>query len=114
VVVSGHAAYVSGQVAVDASGALVGADVAVQTRQVLANLDHVLQSIGASRSDILRTTTYVIRAEDLDQVRRVRAGYFDIPAPASTLLVVSQLAKPDYLVEIEAIVAVSDAVGETT
>jgi enamine deaminase RidA (YjgF/YER057c/UK114 family) len=55
-------------------------------------------------ADVARTTLYLTRLEDRGPVAEVRKEFFPAPAPANTLLVVSSLASPEYLVEIDAIV----------
>ena len=97
---------VAGQVAHDEDGNLVGGnDAAAQARQVLTNLQRVVESAGGRMEDVARTTLYLTRLEDRGPVGEVRKEFFPAPAPANTLLVVSSLASPDYLVEIDAIVA---------
>jgi enamine deaminase RidA (YjgF/YER057c/UK114 family) len=106
IVTSGRLLFVAGQTALDEKGNLVGAgDAAVQARQVLINLKAVIESAGASMADVARTTVYLTRLEDRGSVGEVRREFFPAPPPVNTLLVVSSLASPDFLVEIDAIVA---------
>ena len=96
--------YVAGQIALAQDGTLVGeGDVAAQAEQVYHNLQEVLKAVGASLQDVVKVTTYLTRAEDLTAVREVRARHFTTEPPASTLVVVSQLARSELLIEIEAI-----------
>ena len=105
IVTSGRLLFVAGQVALDENGVLVGGDdAAAQARQVLTNLQRVIEAAGGRMADVARTTLYLTRLEDRAPVAEVRKGFFPAPAPANTLLVVSSLASPDYLVEIDAIV----------
>jgi enamine deaminase RidA (YjgF/YER057c/UK114 family) len=103
--------YVSGQVAVDADGTPVGAgDLAAQTEQVMQNLGTALAAAGATFDDVVKITTFVVdyTPEMRSTIGEVRGRY--LPAdnpPASTLVGVSALAAPDWLIEIEAI-AVTD------
>jgi enamine deaminase RidA (YjgF/YER057c/UK114 family) len=103
--------YVSGQVAQDETGALVGeGDLAAQTEQVMENLGTALAAAGASFADVVKITSFVVdyRPEHRAVVSAVRSRY--LPAtdpPASTLIGVSALAAPGWLIEIEAI-AVTD------
>jgi len=107
IIASGRHLYVAGQVALDENGELVGGDDAgAQARQVLTNLQRVIESAGANMSDVARTTVYLTRLEDRVPVAGVRAEFFPSPPPANTLLVVSSLAQPEFLVEIDAIVPV--------
>ena len=105
IIASGRMLFVAGQVALDDQGRLVGAgDAAAQARQVLINLQRIIEAAGASMADVARTTVYLTRLEDRGLVGEVRAEFFPSPAPANTLLVVASLAQPEYLVEIDAIV----------
>jgi len=105
IIASGRMLFVAGQVALDAEGRLVGpADAAAQARQVLINLQRIIESAGASMADVARTTVYLTRLEDRGPVAEVRAEFFPPPPPANTLLVVASLAQPEFLVEIDAIV----------
>lgn len=104
----GDLVVVAGQTGTDASGKVAGPDIASQTKQSLENIRAVVTAAGCSMRDIIRFQTFLTRAEDLDAFRRARAeayrGYFgDGPYPPNTLLVISRLAQPDYLVEIEAL-----------
>lgn len=105
IVASGRILFVAGQTALDENGELVGiGDAGVQARQVLTNLQRVIESAGGSMGDVARTTVYLTRLEDRGPVGEVRREFFPAPPPANTLLVVSSLANPDFLVEIDAIV----------
>jgi 2-iminobutanoate/2-iminopropanoate deaminase len=105
IIASGRMLFVAGQVALDAEGLLVGADdAAAQARQVLSNLQRIIEAAGASMADVARTTVYLTRLEDRGPVAEVRAEFFPPPPPANTLLVVASLAQPEFLVEIDAIV----------
>lgn len=103
----GRLLYISGQVAWDASGNIVGkGDVRAQTRQTLQNLRGVLQAAGGDLKDLMKITTYVTRAEDVAAVAAARAEVFQGELPASTLIVVKSLFHPDFLVEIEGVAAI--------
>jgi enamine deaminase RidA (YjgF/YER057c/UK114 family) len=106
IVTSGRLLFVAGQTALDENGVLVGAgDAAAQARQVLVNLQTVIDAAGGSMADVARTTVYLTRLEDRGPVGEVRREFFPSPPPVNTLLVVSSLADPGFLVEIDAIVA---------
>jgi 2-iminobutanoate/2-iminopropanoate deaminase len=106
IITSGRLLFVAGQVALDESGELVGGDdAAAQARQVLVNLQRVIEAAGGRMADVARTSLYLTRLEDRGPVAEVRREFFPSPPPVNTLLVVSSLASPDYLVEIDAIVA---------
>ena len=107
VAADGRTAYIAGQVAFDSTGAVVGVgDFQAQAERVFANLGVALASVGASFGDILKTTTYVTDAKHVPLLRGIRTRHLD-PArpPANTLLVVAALARPELLLEIEAVVA---------
>lgn len=111
VVTTGRTAYVSGQVALDADGALVGGDdVGAQTAQCLANLQRVLDGLGATWADVAKLGWYVRDAGQVQAVRdardaALRPALGDLPNPASTLVQVAALVRPDLLVEVDAVVA---------
>lgn len=105
IVVSGRTLYVAGQVALDEEGTLVGpGDITAQTRQVLTNLERVVTSAGGQLADVAKTTVYLTKLEDRAPVGALRKEFFPDPPPANTLLVVTSLADPAFLVEIDAIV----------
>ncbi len=106
----GGTVYISGQVAAGPDGAVVGVgDVGAQTAQVMRNLEIALQAAGATFADVVKIVTYVVgyQPEQRAAIAAARAPYF--PAgepPASTLVGVSALAAPDWLVEIEAVAVI--------
>jgi 2-iminobutanoate/2-iminopropanoate deaminase len=103
----GKVLHLSGQVSQDASGTVVGAgDIRAQTRQVLENLRTVLAAAGGTMDDIARVTVYVTDMGGLAQIHEVRAQFFTPPYPASTLVEVKRLVKPEYLIEIEAVAVI--------
>ena len=103
----GRLVYVSGQVAWDASGNIVGkGDVGAQARQTFRNLRQVLQAAGGDLGNLMKMTTYITRIEDRPAVAEARGEVFDGEVPASTLIVVKSLFHPDFLVEIEGVAVV--------
>jgi reactive intermediate/imine deaminase len=101
---AGDTVYIAGQIALDADGNLVGkGDAEAQTHQVYANLQAILEELGGSLEDIVKLTTYLTDRSHLETFRRVRNRFFEDPFPPNTLLFISGLAQPDYLVEIEAV-----------
>lgn len=101
----GPTLFVSGQVALDANGELVGRDdPEAQLRQVFENLETVLTAAGSDLTKVLKMTVFLTDIGDLDAYRRVRAEYLPMdPPPASSLVQVVGLVDPAFLVEIEAI-----------
>ena len=96
--------YVAGQVALDATGALVGAgDMRTQAEQVFRNLEAALVAVGATFANVVKMNTYVTDISGTPAIREVRSRYLASHLPASTLVQVAALARPDLLVEIEAV-----------
>ena len=108
VVKAGNTVYIAGQVAVAQDGGVVGrGDSQAQARQIWQNLEEAVKSVGGGLHNIVKTTTYVTNIEYAAAVREVRTELYQASdPPTSTLLVVSQLANPDYMIEIEAIAVV--------
>jgi 2-iminobutanoate/2-iminopropanoate deaminase len=103
----GRLLYISGQVAWDEAGNLVGkGDVRVQARQAFANLKAVLQAAGGDVGNLMKITTYITRIEDFPAVAEARTATFSGELPASTLIVVKSLFHPDFLIEVEGVAAV--------
>ena len=105
---AGELLFVSGCVAVDGEGRLVGGDdVVAQTRQVFANIEAVLAAAGASIHDVVKVTVYLTDVRDRAVVNTVREEVFGDTRPASTLVEVSKLVIDDARVEIEVVALVS-------
>ncbi len=102
--------YIAGQVSVAADGSIVGqGNPEAQVRQVWRNVEAAVQSVGGTLQNIVKTTTYVTSIDYAAAVRKVRDELHQASnPPTSTLLLISALAHPDFMVEIEAI-AVVDA-----
>jgi enamine deaminase RidA (YjgF/YER057c/UK114 family) len=98
---------VSGQVPLDSQGNLVGgADFSAQAQQVFLNLRQALLAAGATFHDVVKLTFYVVDATKLPALRQVRDQFIDSQnPPASTLVEVRRLFRPDVLLEVEAIAA---------
>lgn len=110
VATGGRTIYIAGQIATDAEGKPVGgSDLGAQTTQVMKNLGLALAAAGASYEHIVKLTTYVVdyKPEHRAIVGKARGAFLTKgPPPASTLVGVSALATPDWLVEIEAIAVI--------
>jgi 2-iminobutanoate/2-iminopropanoate deaminase len=103
----GRLVYVSGQVAWDASGNIVGkGDVGAQARQTFQNLRQVLQAAGGDLGNLMKMTTYITRIEHRPAVAEARSEVFHGELPASTLIVVKSLFHPDFLIEVEGVAVV--------
>ena len=101
----GRTVYVAGQVALDSAGQLVGAgDFRAQAEQVFRNLRRALASVGGNLEDLVKSTTFITDLEQLPSLREVRAKHLaSSHPPASTLVVVSSLARREFMIEIEAV-----------
>ena len=98
--------FVSGQLARDRQGGVVGAgDMRAQIRQVGENVKAALAAAGATLADIVKTNTYVTDIEEFFKHVDVRMEYFGA-LPTSTTVEVRRLSHPDFLVEVEAIAVV--------
>jgi 2-iminobutanoate/2-iminopropanoate deaminase len=101
--------FLSGQVSADADGTVIGeGDMSIQVRQVLENMKKVLASQGADFSNVVKVTIYTTDIDAYIQTGDVRREYWTGGAPASTLVQIERLARPAFLVEIEATAIVSD------
>jgi enamine deaminase RidA (YjgF/YER057c/UK114 family) len=96
--------FVSGQLARDKSGNIVGPkDMRAQVRQVGENLRNALEAAGATLDDLVKTTTFVTDIDEFFKHVDVRHDYLGVSLPASTTVEVRRLSHPDLMVEIEAI-----------
>jgi 2-iminobutanoate/2-iminopropanoate deaminase len=103
----GQLLYISGQVARDTEGNVVGkGDMRTQARQVFQNLRQVLQAAGGDFKDLMKITTYITNIEDFPALAEVRSAVFQGELPASTLIVVKNLFNPDFLIEVEGVAAI--------
>jgi enamine deaminase RidA (YjgF/YER057c/UK114 family) len=102
--------FISGQTALDRDGELVGKDdFSAQADQVFRNLGAALRAVGCTASDLVKMTVYLRAMGDLQSYREARNRFFATvtppAAPAVTLVEVSKLYGPDFLIEIEAVAA---------
>jgi enamine deaminase RidA (YjgF/YER057c/UK114 family) len=108
---AGRIVFIAGQTALDRDGALVGRnDFAAQADQVFRNLTTALQAVGCTASNLVKLTVFLRDMNDLTVYREARNRFFATvtppAAPAVTLVEVSKLYGPDFLIEIEAVAAV--------
>lgn len=104
---AGRTVYVSGQVAMDAGGDVVGeGDAKAQTEKVLDNVSVVLEEAGGTLDDIVKVTVFITDMGMYDEVHEVRRRYFAEPYPASSMVEVSALIDPRLLVEVEAVAVI--------
>jgi len=108
-VTGGRTIFISGQVALDKSGAVVGgSDMRAQAKQVFENLKTALEAAGASFADVVKLNFYLTDASQVQAVRDVRDTYIkaDTP-PASTLVEVRRLVRQEFVIEVDAIANVA-------
>lgn len=100
---AGNMLFVSGQGHLDpATGALVSADVATETRRVMDNIGAILKAAGASFDHVVRSTVYLADMNDFAAMNAVYGEYFPAPAPARTTIQAARLPR-DMRVEIDVI-----------
>jgi enamine deaminase RidA (YjgF/YER057c/UK114 family) len=107
---AGELLFIAGQVAVDGSGKVVGADIETQAEQVFQNIRAALQSEGADFQHVVQLTTYLVDAADIPKFRKYRESAYprffpDGKYPPNTLLVIDQLVSKEVRLEIAAIAA---------
>jgi enamine deaminase RidA (YjgF/YER057c/UK114 family) len=110
----GRLVFVAGQVALDREGNLLGdGDLSEQVRQASRNIKTALEAVGAQPADIVKITTFVVghRPEFLPIIADARRMELGDLRPASTLIGVQALARPEFLVEIEAIAVLEGSGG---
>jgi len=105
VVKAGNTIYIAGQVSRDPNGNIVGlGNFRVQAERVIENLQLALKAAGATLDDVVKTTIYLTNMAYRPILAEVTIKYFGSgEQPAATLLMVSSLAEPEFLLEIEAI-----------
>jgi enamine deaminase RidA (YjgF/YER057c/UK114 family) len=104
---SGRLVYISGQVAWDATGNIVGkGDIVVQAQKVFDNLRQTLENAGGNLGSLLKITTFITDINNYPAVVGVRKEFFPNELPASTLIVVESLFDRDWLLEVEGIAAI--------
>jgi reactive intermediate/imine deaminase len=101
--------YISGQIAYDKDGKIVGApgDMKAQAEQVFRNLKAALDAAGATFADVVKMNSYITDMSKVQAVRDVRAQYLKDATPASTFVEVKGLVRPELLLEIEVIAVVA-------
>ena len=101
----GDLLFVSGNVAVDGSGNLVGgSDCEAQSRQVMANIRTIVEAAGGKMEDVAKITCFITDISNYSGYSKVRSETWPSSPPASSTVVVAGLVRPEYLVEVEAIV----------
>jgi len=105
----GKLVFISGMTARKADGSIAGVgDITVQTRQVCENVKAAVEEAGGTLDDVVRVDVYVRNMEHFEAIHKVRREYFKPPLPASTMVEVTKMTSPDYLIEINAIAVVAE------
>jgi 2-iminobutanoate/2-iminopropanoate deaminase len=101
---AGDYIHIAGQISIDpVSGQVIQGDVQVETRQVLTNIQRILEGCGASLAQVVRCGVYLINAADFGPMNEVYAEFFGEGKPARTTIIVAALPLKDAKVEIDAI-----------
>jgi 2-iminobutanoate/2-iminopropanoate deaminase len=101
---AGDYIYVSGQIPVDpATGQLAPGGIGAETRQVLTNIQKILEGAGASMSQVVRCGVFLVDAADFKPMNAVYAEFFGEAKPARTTIIVAALPLPTARIEIDAI-----------
>ncbi len=105
---AGNLVFTAGQVSVDSQGNLVGeGDAKEQARQCFKNIKDALEVAGASMSDIVKVTTFLVNVEYYNDYAEIRLGLFPSKGPASSTVIIKELVRPEFLIEIEAIAVIN-------
>lgn len=105
----GRLVFISGMTARMQDGTIAGVgNIEVQTRQVCSNLKACVETAGGTLEDICRVDVYVRNIEYFDIIHKVRLEFFKGTPPASTMVEVSKMVKPEYLIEISAIAVIPE------
>ena len=103
----GELLFVSGQVAQDNDGNIVGpGDCEAQTRQVMSRMRTIVEGAGATMQDVVKITTFLTDVANYPAFNKVRSETFPTSPPASSTVIVAGLVRPEFLVEVEAVVLV--------
>jgi 2-iminobutanoate/2-iminopropanoate deaminase len=106
---NGRLVFISGMTARKADGTIAGiGDITQQTRQVCENVKSAVEAAGGTMDDICRVDVYVRNMEHFKEIHAVRQQYFKPPLPASTMVEITKMTSPDYLIEINAIAVIAE------
>jgi 2-iminobutanoate/2-iminopropanoate deaminase len=109
-VIAGRTLYVSGLVATNEAGEVVGpGDMVEQTRQIFRNLKRILDAGGATPADVAKVTIFMRDVAQRPLINPIRQEFFGPHRPASTLVEISRLVRDEFLLEIEAVAQLPDA-----
>jgi 2-iminobutanoate/2-iminopropanoate deaminase len=103
----GRLVFISGMTARRPDGTIAGiGDITAQTKQVCENIKSAVEAAGGTLDDVCRVDVYVRNMEHFDKIHEVRGQYFKPPLPASTMVEITKMTSPDYLIEINAIAVI--------
>ncbi len=103
VVTAGPLAFVSGQVGLDPETGLVADGFESQLRLCLRNIERLLDSVGMTRDNVVRTTVYLARTDDFPVLNDIYVDFFRAPRPTRTTIGIGGMVRDDLLVEVDAI-----------
>ena len=107
---SGNYLFISGQVAIDVDGEVKAiGDPRGQAIKIHENLARILESVGATFADVIKVTIYIVDVAHRPAIQEVRYQYFGDTLPASTMVVVAGLVRPEFLLELEAVAEIPGA-----
>jgi reactive intermediate/imine deaminase len=98
--------FVSGRIGIDPAPQTVPGDVVEQARLAFTHIGRVLEAAGASFADVLKVTVFLTDIDDRPKINPVRREFFGEHRPASTLVEVNRLVRPEAKVEVEAIAGI--------
>lgn len=106
----GDFVFISGQVPIDAEGRTVGnGDILAQARQALENVRVLVEAAGGTLDDVCFLSIFVTDIRNYHRFGELRREYFHEPFPSSTVIGVTGLAEPDWLIELEAIAYIPES-----
>lgn len=107
---TGRPVFLTGQVAWDAEGAVVGVgDIDAQAHKIWENIGHAVAGLGAGPEAVVKITTYALSRDAIPALHRARSAFFaGHDLPASTFVMVAGLADPDLLAEIDVTLMLND------
>ena len=97
--------FISGQVAIDRTGGPTPTDIVDQTRLIMDNIGALLDDLGLQYADIVKTTVFLADIGDFSRMNEAYGRYFDAEPPARSTFQVAALPRPEFRIEIEAVVA---------
>lgn len=110
-VLMGNHLEISGTVATDETGTVGKGDFYLQTRFIIEKIEKVLKQAGFELTDVIRTRIFVTDISHWEEVGKAHGEFFRDIKPATSMVEVSALIDPDYLVEIEVTAIRNESVG---